>query len=467
MYFAELTLENIRCFGPKQTLKLTDADGKPAMWTVILGENGTGKTTLLQALVKNKVYSSIFSLQGMEILSEKAQDYSEKINNNVIPSLQENLLNISKNQGIVQNMFIDKPLSYFNRAGKNSLYHVSYLEPGVEHHAVASAFVCDHEGEVYLENKDAAIGILIVASDNICMSAYGATRRSKNGSLEADIGRCETLFDNFLFLRSAKDWLAQTHHAALMAKGDKKRGAERRLAQVKELLVKVLPDVHAIEFDATDDPIPQIKVMFQTDYGLVELENLSHGYQTMIAWMTDFASRLVETYPDSPNPLAEPAVCLVDEIDLHLHPRWQRDIIAYLTNLFPKTQFIVTAHSPLIVQSAEKANVVVLRKNGDHVVIENDKRLVQGWRIDQILTSDLFGLDSARPPGYARMLEERRVLLSKKRRSKADKLRLAELDAALDAMPAGESATDREAMDIIRRAAERLKRQEEAGEGVV
>lgn len=353
-----------------------------------------------------------------------------------------------------------------NYKAKNLASTVFYFDEN-SNKIILCAFSVDEKGGMRIVDNNDPGSVLKIASDTTCMSAYGATRRSKNGSLEADIGRCETLFDDFLFLRSAKDWLAQTHHAALMAKGDKKRGAERRLAQVKELLVKVLPDVHAIEFDATDDPIPQIKVLFDTDYGLVELENLSHGYQTMIAWMTDFASRLVETYPDSPNPLAEPAVCLVDEIDLHLHPRWQRDIIAYLTNLFPKTQFIVTAHSPLIVQSAEKANVVVLRKNGDHVVIENDKRLVQGWRIDQILTSDLFGLDSARPPGYARMLEERRVLLSKKRRSKADKLRLAELDAALDAMPAGESATDREAMDIIRRAAERLKRQEEAGEGVV
>lgn len=85
MYFAELTLENIRCFGPKQTLKLTDADGKPAMWTVILGENGTGKTTLLQALVRNKVFSSVLSLMGIkkfikesDKVKEEDRDYVEK-----------------------------------------------------------------------------------------------------------------------------------------------------------------------------------------------------------------------------------------------------------------------------------------------------------------------------------------------------------------------------------------------------
>ncbi len=49
-YFLSLTVEDIRCFGPKQTLDLSDANGRPAQWTVILGDNGTGKTTLLQCL---------------------------------------------------------------------------------------------------------------------------------------------------------------------------------------------------------------------------------------------------------------------------------------------------------------------------------------------------------------------------------------------------------------------------------
>src|ERR1017187_4806731 len=50
-YFLSLTLENVRCFGPSQRLDLSDGDGKPARWTVILGVNGTGKTTILQSLV--------------------------------------------------------------------------------------------------------------------------------------------------------------------------------------------------------------------------------------------------------------------------------------------------------------------------------------------------------------------------------------------------------------------------------
>ena len=89
---------------------------------------------------------------------------------------------------------------------------------------------------------------------------------------------------------------------------------------------------------------------------------------------------------------------LVDEIDLHLHPKWQREVIGFLTERFPNTQFIVTAHSPLIVQAAAGANLAVLKREGDHVVIENHPETIRGWRIDQVLTSDLFDLPTARPP---------------------------------------------------------------------
>ncbi len=105
----------------------------------------------------------------------------------------------------------------------------------------------------------------------------------------------------------------------------------------------------------------------------VSLRDLSLGYQTLIAWMVDLAHRLFERYPDCDNPLEQPAIVLVDEIDLHLHPKWQRTVISRLTRIFKQTQFIVTAHSPLIVQSAPKdANIVLLKREGDQVVIHND-----------------------------------------------------------------------------------------------
>ncbi len=187
------------------------------------------------------------------------------------------------------------------------------------------------------------------------------------------------------------------------------------------------------------------------------MKDLSLGYRALIAWMVDLASRLFENYPDSPDPLAEPAVVLVDEIDLHLHPKWQRILMSYLGERFPNTQFIVTAHSPLIVQSAPDANIVVLRREGDHVVIDNDVEAIRGWRVDQILTSDLFDLESARPPQLDALLAERTELLSKPRLTQRDRRRLAELESKIGPLPAGETAAEREALDLIQEFASQLK----------
>jgi hypothetical protein len=132
-------------------------------------------------------------------------------------------------------------------------------------------------------------------------------------------------------------------------------------------------------------------------------------------------------------------------------------IMGYLSNLFPNTQFIATAHSPLVVQAATDANIVVLRREGDHVVIDNNPTNVRNWRVDQILTSELFGLDSARPLYLDPLLRERENILGKPTLSEDDERRLKELGAAIGDLPTGETPADIEAMDIIRLAAARLK----------
>jgi predicted ATP-binding protein involved in virulence len=169
----------------------------------------------------------------------------------------------------------------------------------------------------------------------------------------------------------------------------------------------------------------------------VPLRQLGHGYQTLIAWMVDLASRMVERYPDSVNPLAEPAIVLVDEIDLHLHPTWQRKLIPMLTERFPNTQFIATAHSPLVVQAAGDANLAVLRREGDQVVIDNEVEAIRGWRIDQIYTSELFGVPSARPPEFDEPIKRRKQLLLKAKRSTVEEKELERLTKEVMGMPGG------------------------------
>ena len=164
-----------------------------------------------------------------------------------------------------------------------------------------------------------------------------------------------------------------------------------------------------------------------------------------------------EHYPDHPNFLELPAVVLIDEIDLHMHPKWQRQIMSLLEEVFPNVQFIATSHSPLVVQAVEAANTIVLSYEKDAATIHNDHTSVHGWRVDQILTSDLFGLTSARPPIVESLLKRRKRIMTKRNLTREDRNELKEINKEIGQLPTADNLVDQEAIDIINRAARRLK----------
>jgi predicted ATP-binding protein involved in virulence len=272
-------------------------------------------------------------------------------------------------------------------------------------------------------------------------------------------GSSDSLFFEDVPLRNAEEWLIQADYEA--SKSAHGHGpAIRRRDQIRELLCRVLPEVKDVRILPRGRGRPASQAEVKTPYSWVAMRDLSLGYRTLTAWMVDLASRLQERYPWSPDPLAEPAVVLVDEIDLHLHPTWQRQLIGFLSELFPNTQFIVTAHSPLVVQSAVGANIVVLRREDDEVIIDNETESIRNWRVDQILTSDLFNVKTARPPSLDALLEEQTRLLSKPHLRAKDKARLRELEERIGPLPTGQTREEIEAIELIQRAAARLQKEE-------
>jgi predicted ATP-binding protein involved in virulence len=312
---------------------------------------------------------------------------------------------------------------------------------------------------LYFENNELVTISSGFSFDLLANFGYGANRSTSINSLAGDKSKnSETLFDEDAKLINAEEWLLQLDYAA-SKESDIKPYAEKRREQVKSILIELLPDIDEIKFSSPTKENLSSTVLFHTPYGWVTIHQLSLGYKTMVAWVVDLAARMFDRYPDSDNPLAEPAVVLVDEIDLHLHPKWQRNIFDYLNKLFPNTQFIVTAHSPLVVQSAPKdANIVLLRREGDHVVIDQQIESVNAWRLDQILTSELFGIESARGPEISKLLEERNILAQKNKLTEAEQKRLDELNEKAHDLPTAENKLDREAMEIIRKAADLIKK---------
>jgi predicted ATP-binding protein involved in virulence len=140
-----------------------------------------------------------------------------------------------------------------------------------------------------------------------------------------------------------------------------------------------------------------------------------------------------------------------------MHPAWQKQIIESLSSLFPKTQFIVTAHSPLIAQAALNLNIVLLKKVGNHVSVINDPEIIRTWRIDQILTSDLFGLKFARSKEVELKIDRRAVLIRKEQLTPTESQELDQLTSEIDALPIGETKTEIDAMEVLRAFAKRIE----------
>ncbi|MCP4219956.1 MAG: AAA family ATPase, partial [bacterium] len=92
----------------------------------------------------------------------------------------------------------------------------------------------------------------------------------------------------------------------------------------------------------------------------VPTEALSEGFKSTFAWLLDAIIRIVENGGNPANVEEVTGIILLDEIDLHLHPSWQRTILHSIAGLFPNIQFIVTTHSPFVVQSAGPAGIIAL-----------------------------------------------------------------------------------------------------------
>ena len=90
------------------------------------------------------------------------------------------------------------------------------------------------------------------------------------------------------------------------------------------------------------------------------LSQLSAGYRNMLALVMDFARRLAQANPHMENPLAAEAILMIDELDLHLHPTWQQNIIPDFKKVFPNTQIIATTHSPEVVTTVKQNQVKIL-----------------------------------------------------------------------------------------------------------
>lgn len=366
----------------------------PAQWTIIVGNNNTGKTRLLKLIGKtlspnNKKESKIKdvyeewihqqTLKGLKELEINTQDIDEKTFGTIVDNTRKKALD---HLNEIPDVVIT---TMFRREVLDSLNTGSYFPTKLsdDDRLYDNALIIIDEGKFLCTVPDGNYPFVI---------GYGVNRKSGENNLSVfqEKDSLANLLDDKADLINIEDWLIQTDYAIK----NKIEEAELVMNKIKMVVNSgILPDVSDFRFTSEKTKLG-IKsfVEFKTSYGWTTLKNLGYGYQGSINWLLDLTKRMIDHYSQSADPLSMPAIVLIDEIDLHLHPAWQRKILKHLSEIFVNIQFIVTTHSPLIIQSAENVNLILLQKKEDHVdITQPDIYNYKGWSVEEIM-SELMGL---------------------------------------------------------------------------
>jgi len=364
MFLKKLTLNNFKCLSNIElSFEINKTNNRK--WTLILGENGTGKSNILKAIAlvtsgSNALGELLGNTDSWIKFNEKSCTIKAELETK---RGEERIISLQINRG--------DNLSKIISNNKKSLHMI--------------------DGAI--ENADR----------NYFVVAYGASRRLSNevfSSFEKSRnGRSinvRNLFDNASTLNPLTAWIIELDY----------RSGEDGINLVKDALKDFLP---GITFHSIDKEKKQ--VLFQTVDGLIPLDQLSDGYQNMAAWIGDLLFRITETFKNYKKPLEARGLLLIDEVDLHLHPKWQRRLLDFVGKKLPNFQVVATTHSPLTAQQADTGELFALKRN-DNDVVEllpfngSPKSLL----VNQLLMTPVFGLETDESYEVQQAKEEYAVL---------------------------------------------------------
>jgi hypothetical protein len=376
-----LRLHNIKSF-PTLMLDFREALGAPRLCSAFVGDNGTGKSTLLQtiavACLGAKAASKIPGL-AMRLIRQGASsceiEAEFELRLDVIAPEQERKLDAEMREAETLTVSVGVEISPIDEDFR--LLSQPRMQFGDTNRAAHWEAMRSHTGFHW----------------GLCC-AYGAFRnlRERMGSSASPSAYASPEIDRVLSLFQPHSALIEpTFLEKLLQDGDVSAFAPN------------MPRIPLIERDRLlsmfQQMIPGLTVEQDADgtRRLVEerggirvraFASLSDGCNSMLGLLGHLCRHCLEVTGWTANPLTLGGIVLIDEIDLHLHPSWQRRCLPQLQSAFPNIQFIVTTHSPLILGGVPDGRVTVLRRDPitGIVISDSDTPSVKGWRVDQLLT---------------------------------------------------------------------------------
>ena len=424
MYIDKVTLKNIRGFENLE-FDLCRGDGKYSGWTVFTGDNGAGKSTLLKAIA--------VALTGRDIARSLQPSFHRWIREGAEEQEARIELMILPEKGVDE--FSEKGNTAYKKFPATVILKHSGKETTVELPAIAGS-------KATLVQR----GLWSSVARGWFSCGYGPFRRVFGASQEATrlmvsptTERFVTMFQEAASLFEVDQWLRSLSHKKL-------EGRSPESGRQLDLLLEILRD-DLMPNQITVDRVDSDGLWLKDRNGLqLAWGEMSDGYRAALALLTDILRHLIAAYgidglaergEDGKLRIVRSGVVLIDEIDAHLHPEWQREIGFWLKRHFPSIQFLVTTHSPIICQAADENGLFVLPEPGSgdapRALTVNEYKTVISSRPDTILLTPAFNLQNTRSPRavegraeYAKLMAKQRAgaTLTKAEQGKVDQLQL-------------------------------------------
>lgn len=385
MYIDSLTVKNFRTFRkvsvqflhPDRNFK--DLSLPRPRWpnvNLLLGDNGSGKTALLRAIALACLGPAVRSSGIFPYRLVRREPQKGKKPAHVSEGAELEAIFRPHAQDVVGHTVIESKIAV---TARGDLEELEWIHPDDK-----------RWHPIFSDSTDAFFFV-----------GYGATRRverpqnvdlgARHSSSSERAQRIKGLFEESHSLIPLNVWLPELK---VRNKG--------RFAQVVGLVNSMMGRGH-YKFTGEQE---NREFVFDRNGLRVPFPALSDGYRAFLGWVGDLLYHVVTTCPKGKKLVDNQGIVMVDEIDLHIHPRWQMKVLPTIAAALPNIQFIVTSHSPLIVGSLEWMNILVMKSAPSQSSVPHRVEWsVHGLDADQVLLSDFFGLESSRAEGKGRKLK--------------------------------------------------------------
>ncbi|MEW5818375.1 MAG: ATP-binding protein, partial [Spirochaetota bacterium] len=381
---------------------------KPYPWVTLLGENGCGKSTIIQSIGlllagPEGAQTLVPRPEGWLRDEEKPGKLSIRIHQGEKDPGQFGQKRIFRYYGYTFFLTGSAPLKIRNKV---------YTEPTIVEQPNKrltwlrqNAF--KSKGEGWFSVGYGAFRRLTRSSQVIIPSLQPAARYTN----------FITQFNEDEPLSAFEQWMVYLDYRIIKEKDkEAKKQKELGVAAINEILPGGT-EFHGITSEG--------KILYRIGGQLVPTISMSDGYRSILALAGDLVWRLIQAFPGSANPLQEEGVVLIDELDIHLHPAWQREIGGWLRKQFPNIQFIVATHSPIIAAGAGEDALTYKFTLSEGVSKAEVVKDLDAMAVDRILMSKAFGLVSPYSPVAQAKIDKYDQLMRKgQQRSPAEEEKL-------------------------------------------